>query len=369
MHSPHLPFWLAAVHLPETGPRTVLRWLEHFTDIQALFAAHPDERRAAGIPARHDNDLRQPDWESVEADLDWAALPSQHLICFDDAAYPPLLREIHDPPLVLYVRGNREALAHPQVAIVGSRHASYAGLEHAERFAYSLAEAGLTITSGLALGVDGAAHNGVLNVPGETIAVMGTGMRHIYPHVHRPLADKIVDHDGALVTEFPLAMPPHAHHFPRRNRIIGGLSMGVLVVEAALKSGSLITARHAMEQGREVFAIPGSIHHPLARGCHHLIRQGAKLVETAQDVLEELRGFCAVKPARQVSQTAITVDLSPEDRCVYEQIGYELSSIDMIILHSGLTAGEVSSILLSLELRGFIQAVPGGYTRAAPTVR
>jgi DNA processing protein len=270
------------------------------------------------------------------------------------------LKEISDPPLVLFVRGNKDILSVRQVAMVGARNATPAGIKNAEQFAYALAEAGYAVTSGLALGVDGACHRGALAAKGMTIGVCGTGLNYIYPISHRSLATNMIQHNGAVISEFPLATTPRAENFPRRNRVIGGMSVGVLVVEAALKSGSLITARHALEQGREVFAIPGSIHNPLTKGCHHLIRQGAKLVETIGDILEELGGLSlatALVPTMEISH------LSPKERWLLEQIGYEITSMDAILLHSGLTAGEVSSMLLTLELNGYIQSVPGGYIR------
>ena len=253
-----------------------------------------------------------------------------------------------------------------QLAIVGSRRATASGLQTAEEFAYHLAMSGLVITSGLALGIDGASHRGALNANGHTIGVAGTGLNQLYPPANRKLAVEIMERQGAVISEFPLNTFPKAANFPRRNRIISGLSVGVLVVEAALKSGSLITVKHALEQGREVFAIPGSIHNPLARGCHHLIRQGAKLVETASDIQEELHGFAslAARP-EQPGSGAGALKMSLENSKIFEHIGYETTPIDMIILRSGLTAAEVSSILLKLELQGFVQSVTGGYIRVA----
>lgn len=360
----NLPYWLAALYLPGIGPRTFARLLEQFSDIKKIFSATGDDLRAAGLPAKLTYSFLNPNWKSVEKDLAWAQLPGNHLIALEDPDYPAPLKEISDPPLLLYCRGDRSALSKLQIAIVGSRNATSAGLNNAEQFAYCLAESGFAITSGLALGVDGASHRGALTAQGVTIAVQGTGLNHIYPRSHRPLAEEIVSQRGAIISEFPLATPPQAMNFPRRNRIIGGLCVGVLVVEAAVKSGSLITARHALEQGREVFAIPGSIHHPLARGCHHLIRQGAKLVETAADIIEELGAHRAIySPEKKTGQIDLMIDLTQECRQLLEKIDYAVTPLDMIILRSGLTASEVSSILLSLELQSCIQSVPGGYIR------
>lgn len=261
--------------------------------------------------------------------------------------------------LYYYLFGVILIYSRPQLAIVGSRNPTPTGCELAEQFAYYLAEAGLVVTSGLALGIDGGGHRGAINARGKTIAVCGTGLQHVYPNSHRQLAEDIIQ-NGALVSEFPPDTLPKAKHFPMRNRVISGLSLGVLVIEAALKSGSLITARLAIDQGREVFALPGSIHNPLARGCHQLIRQGAKLVETAGDILEELGAMHAVITPLIPSKKG-SLDAPYQE--VLKQIGYEITTLDAIILRCGLTAGKVSSMLLLLELEGHVQSVPGGYVR------
>jgi DNA processing protein len=367
MKTHHLPFWLAALYLPEIGPRKFVRWLAKFSDIKALFTASTEELRAAGLTEAHILSLQSPDWKAVERDLAWSEISGNHLISCADAVYPDLLKDISDPPLLLYVKGNVQALQRIQIAMVGARNATSAGLKNAELFAATLASAGYGITSGLALGIDGASHRGTIKARGVTIAVCGTGLNHIYPRSHVTLVNDIIEHQGAVISEFPLPVPPLAANFPRRNRIIGGLSVGVLVVEAALKSGSLITARHALDNGREVFAIPGSIHNPLTRGCHHLIRQGAKLVETAADIIEELGSFGVPAPCPRAAtvgpQIKEMTTLSPFHRQVLEQITYEITSMDVIVLRSGLTIGELSSILLILELNGYIQSVPGGFVR------
>lgn len=361
----HLPYWLAALHLPGIGPRRFLRYLNNFSDIEKLFTATVNEWQAAGLNPEFIQALQQPDWLTVEKDLQWAQKENHHLIALTDADYPPLLKEISDPPLVLFVRGDKTALSQVQIAIVGSRHATAMGLQNANEFAYYLAQAGFAITSGLALGIDGASHRGAVAAQGVTIGVAGTGLYHNYPRTHQSLVQDIIQAKGAIISELPLAFPPQPANFPRRNRIIGGLSVGVLVVEAALKSGSLITAHHALEQGREVFAIPGSIHHPLTRGCHNLIRQGAKLVETAQDIIEELGALSTQLKARpRLALGESRPDLPPHCLHILEQIGCDITAIDVILLRSGLTTGEVSSILLTLELGGYIQSVPGGYIRS-----
>ena len=346
-------YWLAALHTPDVGPQTVLSLLEQVGSIEHVCQT-----------------LQQPNWAQVEKDLAWAEDPQHHIITLTDPDYPDRLKEIHAPPLVLFVAGDKSALKHEQIAMVGSRHPSPSGLRDAEEFAYQLVAAGFAITSGLALGVDGACHRGALRAKGITIGVMGTGLNHLYPATHRMLAKDILNNGGALVSEFPLDTRPIPQNFPRRNRIISGMSKGTLVVEAAIKSGSLITARYASEQGREVFAIPGSIHHGLARGCHYLIQQGATLVESPEDIVNELALSLPAtpkqKPKRKTSRSAPSQSplLAPEETQLLDQIEYATTPMDVIILRSGLTAAAVSSILLSLELQGHIQSVPGGYIRA-----
>lgn len=355
-----LPFWLAATYLPGVGPRTFLRWLTLFSNIETLFHAPHEELAQAGLHTKHIHALKNPNWQAVENDIAWMQASENHLISFADPRYPALLKEMGDAPLVLYLRGSPAVLACKQLAIVGARNATPTGVRNAEWFARTLAQANIAITSGLAAGVDAAAHKGALAVDGVTIGVAGTGLHHTYPRSHVALVQDIIQKNGAVISEFPLQTTPHAANFPRRNRIIAGLSIGTLVVEAAIKSGSLITARHAIEHGRDVFAIPGSIHQPLARGCHYLIRQGAKLVETAADIVEELGAMQAIFDAPSYQKE---LDLSENERQLLEKIEYEITPMDMILLRSGLTASEVSSILLSLELHGYVQSVPGGYVR------
>jgi DNA processing protein len=361
IHPNHLPYWLAALYLPGVGPRTFAQWLTQFTDINALFNASIAELTSAGIAPKHIAALQQPNWAAVERDLAWAQTAQCHLVPLTDLAYPVLLKEITDPPLILYVQGNLAALSSKQLAIVGSRGATASGLENAEQFAAHLAQAELTITSGLALGIDGAAHRGALMAKGITLGVAGTGLQHIYPAAHRTLVQQILQQNGAIVSEFPVNTPPSPSNFPRRNRIIAGLSIGVLVIEATLRSGSLVTARYASEQGREVFAIPGSIHNPQARGCHQLIRQGAKLVETATDVLEELGAYHNVVFSKV--SPSVKNHLSANNRQLLMQIDYAMTSMDTIILRSGLTTDQLSPILLNLELLGYVQSILGGYVR------
>ena len=336
--------------------------LAHFGTAAAVFAADRAELRQLDLPAASLDALRQPDWRRVEQDLAWLERPGNYLLQQDDPHYPPLLRQITYPPPLLFVHGNLESLRAPQLAIVGTRNPTPLGRDTAHHFAAYLAGAGLAVTSGLALGIDAAAHQGALSGNGLTIAVMGTSLDRIYPAKHRDLAHAIAE-NGALVSELPTGTPAMAENFPRRNRLISGLAMGVLVVEAALQSGSLITARQALEQGREVFAIPGSIHNPMVKGCHALIRQGAKLVETASDILEELGSLAAfVSDSPEISATAPAVPetLDEEYRQLLLAMGDESLAIDSLVERCGLTAEVVSSMLLILELEGYVAAVPGG---------
>ncbi len=356
-------YWLAAIRLSGIGPTKFRRCLNAFPDIKILFSATLSELKQTGLSDKESKAIKNPDWSAAERDLKWCEKNAVSVITLADAVYPQLLKEISDAPLVLYLRGNAKLLLEPQIAIVGSRNPTPLGRELAEEFARSLTAAGLVITSGLALGIDAASHRGALVMTGKTIAVSGTGLQQIYPASHQKLGEEIIE-KGVLISEFPPHTPPIAKNFPQRNRIISGLSLGVLVIEAALRSGSLITARFAIEQGRDVFAIPGSIHNPLARGCHALLRQGAKLVETAEDVLEELDALqTVVKDAFLQTKQAAYLDVSCQQLLAH--IGYEATAMDVIIIRSGLTAGEVSSMLLALELKGYVHVVLGGYVRTS----
>ena len=335
-----------------------------------MFAAGRAEWRAAGASPAACDGLAAPDWAGVEQDLAWLAGPQHHFLSFEDPRYPARLKAIGDAPLGLFVAGDVDALSLPQIGIVGSRNPTSGGLEHAREFAAHLSRNGLVITSGLALGIDAAAHEGALAAGGLTVAVLGSGLDDVYPVRNRALGARIAQ-SGALVSEFPAGTPALADHFPRRNRIISGLSLGILVVEAALRSGSLITARQAMEQGREVFALPGSIHNPLAKGCHKLIREGAKLVESGQDIFEELGaalGPAFVPAARPVDNArrprapaggrAAAAD--PDYTRLLDALGHEPQRLDRLVERTGLTVEAVSSMLLILELQGQVAVVPGG---------
>jgi DNA processing protein len=313
--------------------------------------------------------------QRVAADLAYlAGHPEVQCISLDNPAYPELLRQIPKPPPLLYIRGALECLSLPQLALVGSRNPSSGGAENARQFASYLAARGFAITSGLALGIDAAAHWGALDVTGKTLAVLGTGIDLIYPNRHRQLAQQILDSGGALVSEFPLGTSSHAANFPQRNRIISGLSLGTLVVEAAVQSGSLITASCALQQNREVFAIPGSIHNPLARGCHQLIRQGATLVETAQDILDQLDGLLSFKARelRVLAPKQVEVDFTPQppildavESRLLDAIGHDPVSMDLLIERSQMAVGQVASCLMGLEIKGVVQQTERGFVRAS----
>lgn len=353
---------LALLHMPGIGPKRYRALIEFFGSAVQALQADPESLHLLGIPAAVIATWTKPDWAGVEMDLHWLALPDHHLLELGDAHYPSRLAQIIDPPPLLFVQGDLDVLTMPALAMVGSRHPSAGGIRNAHEFAKHLVGYGLTIVSGLAVGIDAAAHEGALEGGGLTIAVCGTGLDRVYPSVNAKLAQRIA-REGALISEFPIGTKPLSQNFPRRNRIISGLSVGLLVVEAAPQSGSLISARMAMEQGREVFAIPGSIHNPLARGCHALIRQGAKLVETAADILEELAPQISINTA--IPKSALTIketvaEISDEQSHLLDIMGYEAISVDDMVERSGLTAEEVSSMLLLLELQGLIEASPGG---------
>jgi len=348
---PDLAPWLRLTLVPGIGGETQRKLLAAFGLPQAIFdAGHLAVRGIIGSKA--DLLFETDNAQAIDQTLAWSSEPGQTVLTLADEDYPQALLQIPDPPTVLYVRGRPELLNVPAIALVGSRNATVQGMQTAEIFARTLAGAGLAVASGLALGIDAAAHRGALAAGGDTIAVIGTGADRLYPARNRELALAIVER-GAIVSEFPLGTPVMAANFPRRNRIISGLSKGVLVVEAALESGSLITARLAGEQGREVFAIPGSIHSPVARGCHRLIRQGAKLVETAQDILEELG---SLKPVFSPPEPAsANQDADP----LLEALGHDPCDLDQLAERTGLAADTLLTRLLALELAGQIGVLPG----------
>jgi len=341
------------------APRPLVALLRAFGGPEAVLRASPAQRRAVVPAAAADALAAEPDRDRLGATLAWLAADADHdLVAWDDPDYPEALLEIGDPPPVFYCLGRRELLARPGFAIVGSRNATPQGAADAEAFAAALSAAGLTIVSGMALGIDAAAHRGGLAHAGSSIAVVGTGPDRVYPARNRDLAHEIAAR-GLIVSEFAPGTPPLRANFPRRNRLVSGLAHGVLVVEATLSSGSLITARLAGEQGREVFALPGSIHSPFSKGCHKLIREGAKLVDTAQDILDELRvpRMRAGVPRRQAADDAV---LDAHQRTVLDALGRAPVAFDTIAERTGLPAQTIAATLLGLELAGHVAGVPGG---------
>lgn len=328
---------------------------------EQLFQESYAALKAMGLSERSIAFIRNPAWEVIDQDLHWLELDGNQALTLQDAAYPTQLKEIADPPAILFVQGNTKLLSSAQIAIVGSRNPTASGLQIAHEFAQTLCEQGFTITSGLAIGIDAASHQGALAADGKTIAVAGTGLNLVYPACHQQLAAQIAA-KGALVSEFPPGTAPKANHFPRRNRIISGLCQGLLVVEAAKQSGSLISARMALEQNREVFAIPGSIHSPLARGCNALIREGAKLVETTQDILDELVQYNQQDNKLFTLPEQSLLDL--EQQKLLNLILYSPTSVDNLVAQTGESVETIASMLLLLELQGYItSASGGGYTR------
>jgi len=345
--------WLTLFHTPRLGPKTANKLLERFTSAAEII----EYRHEISSKTLRDA-LAQPNQHAIENDLNWLAKSNRHhIIHFADPDYPELLKHTNDPPLILYVNGDPECLSLPQLGIVGSRNPSPTGLETAHNFALELAKSGLTINSGLALGIDAAAHTGALHADAQTIAVIGSGLDVVYPAKNSRLAHRI-SLQGAVISEFPPGSTPIPANFPRRNRIISGLSVGILVIEAAYRSGSLITARLAAEQGREVFAIPGSIQNPMVRGNHRLIREGACLVESTHDIVNELTsllGSLVIPPKPNENQAS-----SSPNEPLMAFIDHDPVAIDTLISRSGLTAEHVSAMLSSLEIQGSIVALPGG---------
>ncbi len=360
MQDHDVALWISLNQTPGLANAGVCQLLAKFGSPEAIFNASLNQLREVV-----DTDIAQKIQKGVNTDaiaptLHWLQKDNAHLVTLADSAYPQALLQISNPPAVLYAIGNLHWLNQPSIAMVGSRSATTQGEKNAEDFAQNLCNHGLCVVSGMALGIDGAAHRGALKANGATIAVVGTGLDIVYPARHRDLAHKIAER-GLIISEFPLGTPSKAQNFPRRNRLISGLSLGCLVVEANTDSGSLITARLATEQGREVFAIPGSIHSPVAKGCHQLIKQGAKLVESVQDILEELKN---VLPS--ISPSGLMVNLSDnssnalEPNTVLDCMGYEAINFETLRTLSGLTTEALSSMLMVLELEGKIVPVTGG---------
>jgi len=346
--------------LPAIGALRFRTLLETFGDAQTALQTPPRDWRALGMPESARQAKNRADiLAQVDSTLHWLQGQNHHLLMWDNPNYPALLAELPDAPSLLFVDGDSKILERPQLALVGSRQASAPGLDNAHAFAKSLAAGGFVITSGLALGIDGAAHQGALDARGQTVAVLGTGLGHIYPRQHLQLADDIRAQGGALVSELPLDSPPKGSNFPRRNRLISGLSLGVLVIEASPKSGSLITARLAAEQGRAVWALPGSIHHPGARGCHQLIRQGAALVECTDHILEDLRGWQLPQAALPTAtRNAAKAPVAPTQAAqpLLDALCAAPASSEALAQMSGLPLPEVLALLTELEIEGRVES-------------
>ena len=369
-----LPYWLALWRIPGVGPSHFMQITDRYPSMMAFFSLSAQELQSIGFSARQSQlvagfqrGTERSLLEGVSRDLDWLEQSdAHHVLTWADDDYPPLLREIAGSPPILFVRGDAALLGLPQIAIVGSRHSSRQGRKLAQDFAGCFSSNGFVTTSGLALGIDAAAHAGAMAAGGKTIAVLAHGLDDIYPNRNRNLGQEVI-RQGALVSEFPIGVSPRAEFFPRRNRIISGLSLGVLVVEAALKSGSLITAHEAVDQGREVFAVPGSINDPLAKGCHALIRNGARLVETAQQVVEELMpllGF--MQQVAMPAQADAAIDHYEQDSLegrLLAALEFEPTPIDQLVGLTGLCVADISSALVMLELDGMVQQQQGGYCR------
>jgi DNA processing protein len=373
--SSSLASWLRLERTAGIGPRTAAALLDAFGSLEAIFSADVPALAAHVTPAQAHALLQPPSDATrrlLDATLDWLARPGHHVVALGEPGYPDLLARIPDPPLLLYIRGHADLLDGPCLAIVGSRNASAQGRANAQAFAEALSGAGLCIVSGLALGIDAAAHEGALRRCGGTVAVVGTGPDLAYPARNRVLCERIAE-EGCIVSEYPVGTPPLPGNFPKRNRIISGLAAGVLVVEAAVQSGSLITARQAAEQGRDVFAIPGSIHAALAKGCHMLIREGAKLIDTARDVLEALAlspllaQQAARLPVADIPLTDIKIDNSGAghagartDAALLDALGHDPVDADILLARLGCSPGELAARLLVLELSGYLERLPGG---------
>ncbi|MGD8177260.1 DNA-processing protein DprA [Marinimicrobium sp. ARAG 43.8] len=361
-------------HLPAVGAATRARLLERFGSASAVLEQAPERLKdwlkpdaVSALKAYHRAPGDSALTNRIMKDAEWLSRnPDVQLLSVEDDHYPPLLKEIRRAPPLLYVRGSVDALSLPQIAMVGSRNPSVGGRDNARQFAAFLAGRGFAITSGLATGVDGFAHGGALEVEGTTVAVVGTGIDRVYPARHRKLGNDILDNGGAIVSEFPLDTRPQPANFPQRNRIISGLSGGTLVVEAALKSGSLITARYALQQNREVFAIPGSIHNPLARGCHRLIREGATLVETARDIVEQLGGYLSYQHGLlPPDEPAPAMNLTDIEQRILDALGHDPLDLDTLADNSAMDIGELSAHLMSLQIKGVVEETAAGFERTA----
>jgi DNA processing protein len=403
-----IAYWLALYTVPCCGLSTVSMLLKKFANPKQILFASYSEMLNAGVSPVLASNLQNPDWKKVELSLKWLEKPQRYILHCRDLHYPSLLREISSPPLILFMMGERSILQQQNLAIVGARDPTPTGLDIAYQLASELCEQQFVIISGLAKGIDGAAHRGALLNRGTTMAVLGSGLEHIYPACHQTLAMDIVEKGGTLISEFFPYSSPKAEFFPRRNRIISGMSLGVIVVEATLRSGSLITARYALEQGREVFAVPGSIRNPLSQGCHALLKEGATLIETYEDVIQglsflsvqtnkgindalpissyksvnfiEKKEFKSIVKSSQDDNLGLVLSdeirkkkpfqqkkdlakLDSQDVKLLECLGFETTSIDSLMARTGLAIVQLLARLSALQLKGYIDVVPGGYVR------
>lgn len=354
-----LTAWLI-LHLAHCGHRPWRKGLALFSSARTICQLPSNELQRLGVREPVQAAIHAPDWATIERALAWQQHPNHHILTWNDPGYPPLLRQLSDAPALLYVIGNPALLLAPQLAVVGSRQPTATGSRLAQRFAAELASAGLTITSGLAMGIDAISHKAAIHFPTSTVAVLGTGVDVVYPLQHQSICAKIADH-GAIISEFQLSTPARSMHFPQRNRLISGLSLGTLVVEATLRSGSLITARLALEQGRDVFAVPSSPTNPMAAGCHWLIQQGAKLVTCVNDILEECRLPLQQAPTVTAAPSA---PLDMEQQKLLECIGYDAVKFEQLVGATGFTEQKISVLLCNLLLNGYIKEALGGYLRA-----
>ena len=360
MHKTTTHYLLALKSINGVGIRGALKLLAHFQSAEAIFNASATKLKAAKLKPEVIEQIRHFDFADIEPILEWSEETNRAIIPLGSPYYPPLLAQIHSPPILLFTLGNPELLLSPQIAIVGSRSPTAQGLINTQLFGEAIAAQGVTVTSGLALGIDGEAHRAALAADGYTIAVTGTGLNRVYPANHRELAHQIAE-KGLLVSE---SLPDEKHQggsFPQRNRIIAGLSLGTLVVEAAAKSGTLITAKHSIDEGREVFAVPGPIHSPLSKGCHQLIKQGAKLTESISDIMEDLPNLGHAFIDRSEREERSPLDSKTAQ--FLNHIDYEVTPLDTIVMRSQLTVEAVTNKLLSLELEGWVINSVGGYIR------
>lgn len=360
-----LALWLRLLQLPRFGA-VALSKLRNSTHFKLTDLNHMDRASLLQIgftPAQADKWLK-PAQKLIQSSLDWVAQHHSHsVISLDCSNYPAMLAQISSAPLLLFVQGNQAILHQPQIAMVGSRNPGLQGKQLARKIAADLTHSGWKITSGLALGIDGCAHQGCLDVNGETVAVLGTAINQVYPRRHAKLAEQILANQGCILSEFAPGMPSLAENFPRRNRIISGLTYGTLVVEAAIKSGSLITAKYALEQNRDVYAVPGNVNNPMSAGCHHLIKQGAKLVESAEDINSEYShlDFIQSSSSQKNLQKNSLENLATDQ--LLDSVEYEVTSLDLVAQRCNLPVNEVLAKLLEYELRGIVASVPGGYVK------